>query len=158
MATSTNSVIAAIKSRLEGSLPALVAAEGLPAIVEVLNHYPGVIQIAKSPQIWIDIEADSRSDSPERGASLKKYSQVKKILIGIIATGADTEEAVENTRAYVDLIRKCLEGDQTVGGTALWNLWKATNYSPVFKQGMAQFRSAILTCDVNRICQALGTD
>lgn len=158
MATSTNNVIAALKSRLEGSLPALVAAEGLPAIVQVLNHYPGVIQIAKTPQIWIDIEADSRSASDERGASLKKYAQVKQILIGIIATGADTEEAVENTRAYVDLIRKCLEGDQTVGGTALWNLWKRTNYSPVFKQGMAQFRSAILTFDVNRICQGLGTD
>lgn len=158
MATSTNLVIAAIKSRLEGSLPALVAAESLPAIVEVLNHYPGVVTLTKCPQIWIEIDSDSRSDSPERGASLKKYSQAKVIQIGIMAAGVSAEEAAVNTRAYVDLMRKCLEGDQTVGGTSLWNLWKKTNYSPVFKQGMAQFRSAILTCDVNRICQALGTD
>jgi len=150
MATPTDDLVQALVARLQDALPALVAAEGLKPLTAFLNHDPGVPTPAKAPLAWVDISGDRRSTDARRGATVHKYSHQTTFLVGVTSSGPDPGEAARHLRKYVDLARRCLEGDQTAGGNALWVEWQGTDYSPnMGGNSIALFKEAVLTFDLN---------
>lgn len=157
MATSTQALVAAIDARLQAALPALLAAAGLPAILEFLDYDPAIPQPAKAPQVWIDVPNETRSDDERRGATLGKYATNRVVYVTVTAAGPDPSTAAKQLRGTADMIRQCLEGDQTAGETSLWVRWTRTDYSPNFAQGSNLYKEACLTFDVPKRTQ-IGTD
>jgi hypothetical protein len=148
--SSTNDLINAVVTRLEDNLPALVTAESLTAITDYLNFEPILLEPSKSPLVWVDIEKDARSDDPSRGATLSKYSHDRTVLVGIYCNNQDPQTVTESLRAYADLVRKCLDGEQTAGGQGLWVRWLSSDFSPPTNVKMSVFREVVLSFDIPR--------
>ena len=146
--TPTSILKAAIKTRLETELPALLSAQLLPDPTEVLTYWPGVPDPSRSPLVWVDIAGAERSRDPNRNTT-HKYAEERTVLVGVSVAGEAAEAASLLLEGYVDLVRQCVEGDQTVDGNALWARWLATDYSPNMAQ-TGLFREAVLTFDMPR--------
>ncbi|MFN3652227.1 MAG: hypothetical protein ACK47B_21830 [Armatimonadota bacterium] len=150
MATPTDDLVETITAYLAAALPAELAAEGLPAVKEFLNHDPALLVLTKAPQVWVDVPADERSSAAERGATLHKYSHETTILVAITGAGPDAQTAIRHLRKSADLIRKVLEGNQTLSGLTLWVRWLRTDYSVNMGAQTSLFKEATLTFDINR--------
>lgn len=150
MAVSEEILVSAAVQRLRAALPELIAAQdGLPEIAEILDYDPGFLDPTKAPQIWVECESDRRSDAGGRGGTLHKYSHNPVLLVAVTSAGEEPSIAMSRLRQYVGLIRRCMEGDQTLLGNALWVRWMSTNSTPnMSKSGL--FKESILTFDVNR--------
>ena len=148
--TSTNRLMDGVMQQLQDVLPGLVATAGLDPIKEFLDYDPPVPIPNKAPQVWVDLPQDRRSGDGERGATLKKYSHEPTFLVSVTSAGHDASAAVRKLRGYVDLIRQCLEGNQTLDGNTLWVRWVATDYSPNMGRDGHLFKEAMLTFDLNR--------
>jgi hypothetical protein len=86
------------------------------------------------------MEKAERSDDPSRGATLSKYSHDRTVLVGIYCNNQDPQTVTESLRAYADLVRKCLDGEQTAGGQGLWVRWLSSDFSPPTNVKMSVFR------------------
>ena len=145
--TPTQAFVAAIHAQLTSVLPALVAAQSLPAITEFLIYAPALPQPAKAPQVWIDVAALSKSSDEKRGSTLQKFVEERDLLIGVVTAGQDQSQSTDRLRGYADLIRKCVEANRNASGNALWVKWTRTDFSPTFGQGSALYREAVLSFD-----------
>lgn len=155
--TSTQQIVSDSKTRLENALPDLVSAAGLAAIKTFLDYDPTAPNIPQTPIVWLDVPDDQESADSRRGASFNKYSRIVQLYVGVIVAGPDESAVAGSLRGYCDLVRKCLEGDQSAITGALWTLWRRARYSGMFKDNMALVKGAIITFDVNRRSQ-LGGD
>ncbi|HEY3283070.1 MAG TPA: hypothetical protein VGN26_12425 [Armatimonadota bacterium] len=154
MATSTQRLIDAVKTRLEADLPARLTAAGLPAISEVLTYQPGLLNAAKAPQVWLDMPQAKRSEAPGRGASQGYFVRNRTLLVGITGAGSEAAVAASNLRQTADLVRQCLEAEQyateavPLGGEALWVRWLEDDYTPNESSTTALLQMATLVFDV----------
>ena len=146
--TATSTLKAAIKCRLETELPELLSAQLLPDPSDVLTYWPGVPDPSRSPLVWVDIAGAARSRDPHRNTT-HKYAEERTVLVGVSVAGEEAEAASLLLDGYVDLLRQCVEGDQSVDGNALWARWLTTDYSPNMAQ-TGLFREAVLTFDMPR--------
>lgn len=160
MPTPTSSVrlVTAVHARLAASLPALITAQEMPVPTEILDYHPGLISLAKAPQCWVDLAQDKRSDDPDRGSTLRKYSHDRTVLVGISSAGPNKSVAAKRLKTYADLIRSLIEGDQTAGGEGLWVRWLGSDYSPNMSESdTSLFQEVVLMFDVPRRT-TIGTD
>lgn len=148
--TATPTLKAAIKARLESVLPGLVADESLPPLTEFLDYWPGMAQPERAPRVWVDIASSERGSAQSSGSTLHKYMEGRTILVAVSHAGEDPSTAGRELETFVDLVRKCVEGDQTADGNALWVRWLATDFSPNMADAGGLFREAVLTFDVPR--------
>jgi hypothetical protein len=142
-------LVEAALDRLEGALPAALAAAALPAVREFLDYDPSLLSPAKAPTVFVDLTRLQRSGSEDRGATLKRYSVRPQLLVGVTAAGNDASTAARQLRKTAHQVRQVLEGDQTLGGRALWVAWQETDYTPNLAQGTALYKIAFLTFDLN---------
>lgn len=148
-AVSDDILVEAVKARLEEVLPELVAAAELDEIEEYLTYDPPSISAVRTPLVWVDAASSARSNDAGRGATLRKYSVDTTIVVCVVCAGQDQATAVSRLRQYARLVRQAIEGDQTVGGNALWCLWQATDYSPSMAKSGGLVKCAIMTFDCN---------
>lgn len=150
MSTPTQLLIAAVVNRLQSALPALAAAESLSPVTEFLDYDPALPQPAKAPQVWVDLVEERRTEVPRMGATIGAMAQVRTVLVGVTSANLDPSATAGQLRAYVDLIRQCLEGDPSMGDTSQWSKWQRTNLSPSFSQGTQLFKEAVLSFELPR--------
>lgn len=152
MATITDDeLVQAAKTRLEEHLPAEVAAAGLEPVVEFLDYDPPLTPATKTPQIWVDLTSVQPSSDSDRGATVQKYASRPQLLVGVVIAGNDPSQAARNLRKLVDLVRRVMEADQTLGGISLWVRCSGRDYTPnMGKPGTTSLlKACFLSFDIN---------
>ena len=159
MPTSTVRLKTAIYNRLVANLPALVTAAGLPRIQKFSRHDVGLGTPEQAPQVWVSVAGSRRDVSGTQGSTMQRYAHMRRVLVGIAhasdASAADAESAAntaaDELESYVDLIRQCVEGDQTAGGEAHPPMVRFVDadYSPNLAEATGRlFQGCLLAFDI----------
>lgn len=158
MATSTNSVIDAIKTRLSTELPAKVTAQSLPTVLRYLRYEPDLAVIADTPYVWMrpdSVRAGGPAAFGDGGSQMQ--TRVRNVIVGIDVAGEDSETTQERVEAFGDLIWETLEEDQIMGGTAHRVRVTSLEFRSAFSPGMQLFARGLLRVELTRWA-ALGAD
>lgn len=151
MATSTQTLAAAVVARLEGALPARLTAAGLPALTELLAYQPALPNPSHAPQLWVAVSQVRAAGPGAFGATNAMSTRTRVLQVGITAAGADAALAESRLLGYVDLLIEVLTGDRT----ALWSAHNLRFLRADFSANLAGtatslFREAVLTIEADR--------
>lgn len=117
-------VLASLKSRL----PAMLAAEGLPAVREFLAWEPTPPAPAQAPQVWVEVEA-ARPGGPARfGSPGGAESHLLELRVGLSSAGPNAAEATARLYRMATLARAAVLADRTAGGTVADLRWRGTEW------------------------------
>lgn len=151
MATSTPSLVTGVVNQLKARLPALVAAEGLPPVMEFLNYDPGLLQPGRSPQVFVDLSEVRPGGPAQFGGTNASWTRLRRVLIGVTCAGEDAGVAASRLYTFTDLILKAMTQDLTAMGEGHNVRWMGTAYGPnMAGNGVALFRLAMLTFEITR--------
>lgn len=148
---SSRDLLTAIKATIEARLPALAAAEGLPAITRVLRHAPPMANPTNAPEVWIALGRTTHSGPAGFGGPGPVSTRRKEISIIVTAYGQDTEETTLRLCDYADLIEQAIKLDPTMRQGGHDAQWIDTSYTDnLLSQGSALYRAAVIRITVSR--------
>jgi hypothetical protein len=98
---------------LQDNLPALITAEGKPAINRWLDYDPGEAWKNDAPIVWVDVGAEEAIQLQAAGGV---QDRTWRIVVGVTATGANASAAANSLRTYHDLVLRVFELHPELGG------------------------------------------
>lgn len=148
---SSRDLLTAIQSTIEARLPALVAAEGLPAIRRVLRHAPPMANPTNAPEVWIALGRVTHTGPASFGGPGPVTTRKKEISVIVTAYGEDAEETMLRLHDYADLIEQLFKADPTARQGGHDVQWVDTTYTDtLLAQGNALYRAAVIRITVTR--------
>ena len=143
MATSTVTLITTTLGELEAHLPALLAAESLPAVVDWCYGQRELTAITRTPMICVDVP-DFDQEAHIGGTGKRATS----ILVYAIVASPTEATLHQQLHGFMDLITKCLESEVTIG-TAKLSITGADS-TPTLRSTNALIRACAIEARLTR--------
>ncbi len=143
MATSTPTLIDAIRTELQSHLPALLSAENLPAVKAWVYGERELPAVTNTPMIAVDLV-----DWDQEGGIGQAGRRSNSILVYAIVAASDEETIHRQLHSFADLITKVLETEVVIGTAK--PVVTGADMSLTLRRGNALFRACSIEARVRQ--------